>query len=36
MSLRRYSETVIRSVNINEFLIVACGSFAATGVRVVG
>jgi chemotaxis signal transduction protein len=26
MSLRRYSETVIRSVNINEFLIVACGT----------
>jgi chemotaxis protein histidine kinase CheA len=26
MSLRRYSETVIRSVNINEFLIVACAT----------
>ena len=26
MSLRRYSETIIRSININEFLIVACGS----------
>jgi chemotaxis signal transduction protein len=25
MSLRRYSETVIRSVNINEFLVVVCG-----------
>jgi chemotaxis signal transduction protein len=26
MSLRRYSDTVIRSININEFLIVGCGT----------
>jgi chemotaxis signal transduction protein len=26
MSLRRYSETVIRSVNTNEFLVVVCGA----------
>src|SRR5688572_1750493 len=26
MSLRRYSDTVIRSVNTNEFLVVVCGT----------